>query len=154
MTDDAMEAANEGDKITNKNQQKIYELIDELRTLRLPVDEFAVFGSGPMAIRGLKEPGDLDIIVTNRLWTTLLVDHQIIDRETYHLIQIENIDFFEDTYPERDIDRLICTADVIDDIRYVSLDEILSWKRQRNLDKDKIDIQLIESYLQKISISL
>ncbi len=43
-------------------------LFDRLRTLSLPEGSFAVFGSGPLAIRGLiDEIGDLDIIVANLL---------------------------------------------------------------------------------------
>jgi len=47
-------------------------LLKELRKLNLPEGEFAVFGSGPMAIRGIRPAGDLDLIVTPAVWDFLL----------------------------------------------------------------------------------
>ena len=37
--------------------------IDELKALKLPVGQYAIFGSGPLAIRNLKAASDIDIIV-------------------------------------------------------------------------------------------
>jgi nucleoside phosphorylase len=38
-------------------------LLDELRALALPAEKFAVFGSGPMGVRGLRDMHDVDVIV-------------------------------------------------------------------------------------------
>ena len=45
--------------------------LDELAKLGLPKYQFAIFGSGPMGIRGLRECDDLDIIVKPDLWNKL-----------------------------------------------------------------------------------
>ena len=37
--------------------------LDEVKRLNLPKDKFAIFGSGPIAIRGLREARDIDLIV-------------------------------------------------------------------------------------------
>ncbi len=129
-------------------QSKIQKLIQELKDLNLPEDEFAVFGSGPIAIRGLKEPGDLDVIVTQKLWRQLSAKHKLVEKESCHFILIGRIEFFEDwTKPYYDVNQLIKEADVIDNIRYVKLEKVLKWKKERNLPKDKKDVELIEKFL-------
>jgi len=45
--------------------------LDELKALALPPDQYAVFGSGPMAVRGIREANDLDLIVKESLWDDL-----------------------------------------------------------------------------------
>ena len=45
--------------------------LNELKTLDFPQDKFAIFGSGPMAIRGIRESHDIDIIVKYDLWDEL-----------------------------------------------------------------------------------
>jgi len=51
--------------------------LDELRDLNLPKEEFVIFGTGPMAIRGLKENNDLDIVVCENLWNKLIKNIQL-----------------------------------------------------------------------------
>jgi len=41
--------------------------LDELKSLNLPKDKFAIFGSGPLAIRNMRENKDIDIIVNREL---------------------------------------------------------------------------------------
>ncbi|MBI1999232.1 MAG: hypothetical protein HYS74_01080 [Parcubacteria group bacterium] len=45
--------------------------LDELKKLRLHCGEYAVFGSGPLAIRGLVENTDIDLVVSGDLWGKL-----------------------------------------------------------------------------------
>lgn len=42
--------------------------LDELQSLKLSTEKFAIFGSGPIAVRGIRESEDLDIIVKQDLW--------------------------------------------------------------------------------------
>ena len=53
--------------------------LDELLELELPSAEYAIFGSGPMAIRNLRENNDLDILVKEELWLKLCQKPPIID---------------------------------------------------------------------------
>jgi len=41
--------------------------LNELKELNLPKESFAVFGSGPMAVRDMREINDLDLIVKSDL---------------------------------------------------------------------------------------
>ncbi len=40
------------------------ELFKKVKNLNLPIGDYALFGSAPMGIRGLRECHDIDIIVT------------------------------------------------------------------------------------------
>ncbi len=126
---------------------KIDDLVLKLKSLNLPSSEYAVFGSGPMAIRDLKEPGDLDVIVKQELWKHLESKYGITKEPNYLCVRIGEIDFFESWSPPYDIEKLINEADVIDGLRYVKLKTVYEWKKIRNKDKDKKDIEIIENYL-------
>ncbi len=129
---------------------KMTYLISELKKLGLPKNEYSVFGSGPMAIRGLKEPGDLDIIVTKPLWESLKEKYELVKKENYEYLTINGIDFFNEwTHPDYNINELIKESDIIDNIRFVKLEKVLEWKKRRSSEKDKKDIELIEEYLYK-----
>ncbi|MBW3004516.1 hypothetical protein KY310_01675 [Candidatus Woesearchaeota archaeon] len=119
--------------------------LDELKKLNLPTDKYAVFGSGPLAIRGLRENEDIDILVKPELWEKLAKEHKLV-RDC--LIEIGNISILKHWEPWlTNRDELIDTADVIAGIRFVKLEYVLEWKKKRNSEKDQKDIELIEEYL-------
>lgn len=130
--------------------QKMQSLIIELKKLNLPINEFSVFGSGPIAVRGLKEPGDLDIIVTKKLWNELKDKYELVKKKDYEYLTINGIDIFYDwTHPDYDLDKLIKESEIIQGIRFVKLETVLAWKKKRNNEKDKKDVELITKYLSK-----
>lgn len=131
---------------------EIKELLEELDRLNLPKDKVAITSSGPMGIRGIREIGDLDIIVYPEVWKDLTKRYAVDKEHGIESINIGNIQvlgkgsFFTD--PEygnlkRDID----DADIIDGYRYVKLEKILKIKKMKSRDKDKRDVGLIEDYL-------
>lgn len=121
--------------------------LDELKQLKLPTDKFAIFGSGPMGVRGLKEVDDLDIIVKPGLWDELAKKYAPMEGK---YIKIGNIEIFRNWQPWFDmIDTLIDTADYIDGYRYVKLEYVLKWKKMYNREKDRKDVEIIEKYLDK-----
>jgi hypothetical protein len=128
--------------------EKMRLLMDELKKLNLPSDEFSVFGSGPMAIRGLKEPGDMDIIVTENLWNKLKQKYELVKKPNYEYLTVNGIDFFHDwTHPGYDLNKLINDSDIIQRVRFVKLEAVLEWKLKRNLEKDKKDIDILKKHL-------
>ena len=48
-------------------------LLEELKKLNLPKDKYIIFGSGPMAIRGIRDSEDIDVLVTKALFEELLI---------------------------------------------------------------------------------
>lgn len=65
----------EANHMKESNQEKF----SALRKFKLPNDQYAITGSGPLGIRNLKAIGDIDIIVTPQLWDALAEMYGIID---------------------------------------------------------------------------
>ena len=56
------------------------DLFDLLRSLDLPTGDYAVFGSGPMIVRGVIEPtNDLDVVRRGAAWAAALKLGQLVD---------------------------------------------------------------------------
>ncbi len=124
--------------------------LDELKKLDMPSDKFAVFGSGPLAIRGLRENKDLDVMVKQDLWEELIKKYPVKNIEKGGSIEEGHIEIWAQWRPWfSDITEMIDNADIIEGIRFVKLEYVLKWKKMRNSDKDKKDIELIEDYLAK-----
>ena len=126
--------------------------LEELKKLNLPADKFAVFGSGHVGIRGLKESSDIDLIVTKDLWEELKEKFPFAEGRDDHLVLSENVDAFNRWLPEEDlwnIDKLIDESDIIDRIRFVKLEEVLKWNKLRGKEKDIKDAKTIEEYISK-----
>ncbi len=128
-------------------------LIKKLLVLNLPPDDFAVFGSGPMMAHGLKEAHDLDIIARGTAWSLAQALGQQ-KKGTYGGDKVElaggQIEVFNAWGPgEWDPDELIDTAEVIAGIRFVTLENVLKWKKMMNRPKDAEHIRLIEAYLKR-----
>ena len=126
-------------------------LLKDLKKLNLPKNEFAIFGSGPLAIRGIRDSRDLDIIVKPELWSNLAEKHKIEEFKVEpkkQFIKIGEIEIYPDWLPWlKDIDKLINTADFINGLPYVKLKYVIKWKEMFNREKDKKDIELIEKWL-------
>jgi hypothetical protein len=67
--------------------------LEELKTLNLPKGTYAIFGSGPLAVRGLREARYLDIIVKDEIYKQLCLrypDH--IKTQPVNCIQIGHLE--------------------------------------------------------------
>ena len=118
--------------------------LELLKNLNLPPEQFAVFGSGPLAIRGWRENKDIDIIVTSALWNELRKKYTLYNEKS---IRIEVIEIFRDWKPWfHDVEELIKTADFFENIRFVNLENVLKWKEAKNRKKDREDIKLIRKH--------
>jgi hypothetical protein len=53
-------------------------LLNELKKLNLPPDEFAITSSGCLAVRGIREANDLDLVVSDKLFDDLSKRKNII----------------------------------------------------------------------------
>ncbi len=131
---------------------KLKELLSELDKLNIPKDKMAITSSGPLGVRNIREIGDLDIIVYPEIWRKLSQKYVVTKEEKMESMEIGNIQilgggswFTDPKYG--DIETDIDNADVIDGNRYVTLEKILTIKRQKNRPKDIADVKLIENYL-------
>ncbi|HUO50057.1 MAG TPA: hypothetical protein VMU25_00580 [Candidatus Paceibacterota bacterium] len=124
--------------------------VDDVKKLNLPAGAYAVFGSGPMVVRGIRESRDIDIVVTPQLFDELgknpaWAKDQI--RDHHPVLRKGNVEIFKTWAPDSwDIEGLIRDAEMFDGVPFVKLDAVIEWKTLRNEQKDKEDIALIESY--------
>ncbi|HPN14726.1 MAG TPA: hypothetical protein PLF71_01225 [bacterium] len=120
--------------------------LDELRLLNLPDKQYAIFGSGPMAVRGLRQAHDLDLLIKKDLWDELAKIYPLDEKGV--ALRAGHIELFSHWEPWfKDTDQLIETAEVIDGLPFVRLEYVLEWKKQMGREKDKQDVVLIEKYL-------
>jgi len=122
--------------------------LDELCELNLPSDQYAVFGSGVLAIRGLRENRDIDIVVKQELWKKLINKYPVND---VGAIEIGNVEIW-DSYglePKCDVESFIDSSENIDGIFYVRLEHVIEWKKLKGREKDLVDVGLMEDYLKQ-----
>ncbi len=123
------------------------DLLRELKKLNLPKDKFAIFGSGPLAIRGLRKVRDLDIIVTTNLWKETSKKFPVEDMGTHKRIVFGDIEILSKPVLDFSAEKFIKRAEVINGVRFVTLEDTLAWKARMGREKDKKDIKLVEEYL-------
>ena len=121
-------------------------LISRLLELELPPDDFAVFGSGPLMARGWRESRDLDIVARGAAWEkakNVGVESFTADGAVKYVVG--PIEIFDSWAPGQwDVNELINSAEVIDGVRFASLENVIKWKRLMGRPKDLEDIKLIE----------
>lgn len=121
-----------------------------LRSLDLAAGDYAVFGSGPLLVRGIIDrAGDLDVVCRGAVW-------EAAQRLGPAAVQggVPVVSLFGGAVTlgcrwavgEVDINRLIDTADVIDGLPFVRLEHVTAYKRLASRPKDREHLRLLEEY--------
>lgn len=128
-----------------------------ITALNLPVDQYAITGSGVLGIRNLRAISDIDIIVTPELWNILEKEYGVTDENNVkkivfpngivealgeHSFYTEKKDRNAPTVSDR-----ITNAEVIEGLSFESLEYVLYYKRKMGREKDKQDIEIIETLI-------
>lgn len=123
----------------------------DLVKLKLPLDEYSIIGSGPLAIRGLRIVVDIDLIVTEKLLKRLKSRCNLIKKKFTLCIKDTNIEIWTSCpgILSSEFEEIIQTSDIIDDFRFVSLENTIRWKLSRYAPKDENDIRKIFIFLLK-----
>lgn len=123
-----------------------------IKAQHLPKEEFVVFGSGPLAIHGIRETRDIDLFISPKLYEALKSrgwEEKFWPSGDRYLVH----DIFEVTdswdYDEYNpsFEEIRSRAEIYDDIPYASLEDVLVWKKAFGREKDQKDIKAIEDYL-------
>ena len=126
------------------------DLFTALASLELPVRDYAVFGSGPLIIRGIIDPdNDLDVISRGAAWSRACEIGDLVYLEEH---QVEIVSFFGGAitvgtswaYGDFDIDHLINTAEIIDGIPFVRVEHVVRYKEIAARPKDLVHLHLLE----------
>lgn len=135
---------------------RIQILLNELDTFNLPVTEYVIIGSGPLAIRDIRETNDLDILVNDELWDKLSKKYAIVEKNGFQFIHLSrNIEVHgkksfpktsgEDPSQEENIN----DAEIIENHPFQSIKHFLYYKRKGTREKDVNDVMLLENWLKK-----
>lgn len=115
-------------------------LFEQLRALQLPRGEYAIFGSGPLGIRGLHDCHDLDVIVTQSLYDryrALGWKEDVVNSGSKYLDNGNGIEFYYDWAPGSwNVTDLIKEAEIIESLPFVQLNHVVEWKKLNGRAKD------------------
>ena len=133
-------------KNADSSRGDIDELFAYLRTLELPVSDYAVFGSGPLIIRGfIQGTNDLDVVCRGDAWRKACATGRVSYDERYDVSLASHHDgriTFGTTWGigEFDTDELIDTAELIDGLPFVQLRHVIAYKTIRSSAKDQLHL--------------
>ena len=131
-------------------------LLKNLKDLDLPEGQFVVIGSGPLAVRGMRDTNDLDVVVTQDVWGELIKKYPVIVNSE----GINRIDFGNGIETlERNIrsiftnssvvpfDEIFEKPDVFEGVQFMNLNHLKKIKLKMGREKDLADVKLIDEYL-------
>lgn len=132
---------------------KAKEIITIVKNLNLPEGKYALFGSVPLAMHGIRESRDIDVILNKDIWQDYVDnkewEQKIIPGGRMYLMQ-GDVELMNHWFPgEWDIEKLIREAEMIDGLPCVRLEEVIRWKKAFKREKDFKDLELINNYLKK-----
>ena len=128
------------------------DIVKKVKALNLPERSYIVFGSCPLAVAGIREANDIDLLVSKDVFAKLKVagwkelhkspnDVPLV-RDIFEAH--ENWDF--SSYSPT-LEQLLSTATTIDSIQFASLEEVRKWKVASGRPKDLADITMIDEHL-------
>lgn len=134
------------------------EIIDKIKAQNFPKGSYVVFGSGPLAAAGIRPTRDIDLLVSSTLYSTLqqrgwrFKDDPDGNPMLYQG-EFEVSIYWRSGQHKPSLEKLLETADVIDGVPFVSLEEVKIWKKYHAREKDIADIELIENYQTSMDLS-
>ena len=117
-------------------------LFDELKRMGFPADGFAIFGSGPLIIRGIIPfSNDLDVVCRPRVWDAVCTVGEVEYLPGYNVSVAKLCDgaiTFGTAWGigEVDVGEVIDNAEIIDGLPFARIDDVVRYKRLRSSPKD------------------
>lgn len=129
--------------------------LESLVRLHLPTEQYVVVSSGALAVRGIRDSRDLDIVVTESLWNDLVHKHPIARNSNgVRILQLDNTIEVLQPHDSMFGDSIIVPfqticehADIFCGIKFIALGHLKMIKQVMGRDKDLRDIELIDQYL-------
>lgn len=126
-------------------------IIIEIKNLGFPIGEYVVVGSGLLAALGLREAGDLDIAVTQKLLQELRDsgewkeeirhDKLFLRRGKAEIISSLNWEDYLTTTEDA-----IKSALIINGVPFLNVEETIKFKNALGREKDFRDIELLKKF--------
>jgi hypothetical protein len=128
------------------------DIIQKVKELNLPLGQYVVFGSGPLAVHGIRPTRDADLLVTTGLYQRLKGEgwpekelddgSRCLARDIY---EIDDSWHHGDYHPSPE--EIIAKAEMVEGVPFAPLEEVLKWKLAFGRPKDQADVELIKAYL-------
>ena len=126
-------------------------LFDSLRSFGLPEADYAVFGSGPLIVRGIIDAtNDLDVVSRGAAWVKACELGELVTLSEHSVDVVSLLDGAITigrswAYGNVDIDELIDTAEVIDGLPFARLQHVVGYKKIAGRPKDREHLRLLEA---------
>lgn len=105
-----------------------------------------------MGVRGIRQIGDIDLVVDAGLWVELVDRYGLQKGEIKKVALVAGVDAFcqesfEQISAQSTVQEQIDRAELIDALPFVKLEYILYFKQKSSRPKDLVDVELIKRYL-------
>jgi hypothetical protein len=129
-------------------------LISKIKSLNFPPDQYVVIGSGILDALGIRPSVDIDIAVLPELHKRLKESGEWKEKIKYDKIFLEKdiIEIGPDLpweYYSTTTKEAIASAQIIEGIPFMNLNELIKFKQALGREKDLKDIETIKKYLNK-----
>lgn len=135
------------------------DVVAKLKELNLPEGSYVSYGSSPMAIEGIRDVNDIDILATPKVYELLKFQGWEVAKKGLNDEPVASGDFevhktwsFSEYSPT--LQELQSRARVVEGIPFASLIDVLKWKEASvkngwNIEKNQKDIELIHRHLRE-----
>ncbi len=137
-------------------------IIEKIKALNFPEKQFLILGGGILEVKNIRPTRDLDIVVTENLMDVLRKDKTWSLKKVYsvkdkivELLCREGVEVCTSVHSVYDLDYFLQNKDRYEEIEGVyfsSLKDLLRMKSVWKREKDLVDIELINKYLDKSSL--
>lgn len=130
-------------------------LFDRLAQLTLPAGSYALFGSAPLAVRGIVPlTNDLDVLCLPDAWEQVSAQGTTEYLPDYDVCIVSMFDgaiTFGTRWAIGDVDvpELIRSAEIIRGLPFVRLEHVVRYKQIRASEKDLVHLQRLAEYQSK-----
>ena len=132
------------------SEQALHPLLEQVKKLQLPLGDYAIFGSGPMLVRGLIEAvNDIDVICRDAAWQAAQAAGELVYLDAYD-VNVVSIDDGLITIGTSwgignfDVEELIDTAEIICDLPFVQLQHVVTYKQIAQRPNDLLHLELLQ----------
>lgn len=133
------------------------ELIEKVKSLGFPNGQYIVAGSAIMVMYDLKETKDIDIVVSGELFDACIkekweeVPYTYSDKLGQVWLKKNDVELYLDVNHGEQfrptLGELLSRAEYFNKVPFLSLNDLLKFKKSYNRPKDQNDIRLIEHYM-------
>lgn len=128
------------------------EIITKVKSLNLAPGTYVVFGGCPLAIAGIRQANDIDLLVNAKVFSKLKsagwkIKNKGVNDKPLSLDVFEAHKRWNFSHYQPSLKHLLATADIVDGVAFASIEEVRKWKESSGRPKDLNDIYLIDKYL-------